>query len=155
MKHKTNSFFILLLTLVTLLFSIVACDKEQGEVSASVVETTEILVVIKIDETDGNATVLDALNTLEENGSLTFDSKKSQFGAYIVSVNGKVEISGLTEGYSWIVYTSDRTEGVANTEGKPLVWNETQHYSTIVGVSSLKVKAGEYYLLSFDGWSYP
>ena len=136
-----------------------SCEKDgksgNGEVVASVVSATETLVVIKIDEADGYATVLDALKSLEEAGELTFDSKESQYGAYIVSVNGKVEISELTEGFSWMVYTSDCTEGVANTEGEPLVWQEKNHYSVLLGVSFLKVKEGEYYLLNFEGWSYP
>lgn len=155
MKNKTSSLFTLLLAVIVLFFSFVACDKERGNVSANVVDATETLVVIKIDEVDGDVSVLDVLKVLEKENALTFDSKEGAFGAYIVSVNGKTEISGLTEGYSWLVYTSDRTDGVANTEGAPLIWNEQEYYLTVFGISSTQVRAGEYYLLSFDGWTYP
>lgn len=154
MKNKTSSLFTHLLTVIVLLFSFVACDKERGNVSANVVDATETLVVIKIDEVDGDVSVLDVLKVLEKKNALTFDSKEGAFGAYIVSVNGKTEISGLTEGYSWMVYTSDRTDGVANTEGEPLVVDGINYYSTLVGVSSISVKEGEYYLLSFESWSF-
>ena len=151
MKGKIKVVAVFLVVTALAVMSRFIFFNKESDVLAKVVFTSETCVAIQVLETDGEANLIDALQALENTGALSYESKDSQFGAYILSVNGKSEISG----YSWMVYTSDRTEGVANTEVEPLVVDGINYYSMLVGVSSISVKAGEYYLLNFEGWSYP
>ena len=48
---------------------LIACDKE-GSAKAEIISKTDTQVVIKVNETEGFATLLDAMNFLKEAGGI-------------------------------------------------------------------------------------
>ena len=106
MKRKIYSIVTLLLTLMISVFSLIACDK--GHVKAEIVSKTDTMVVIKVNEAEGFATLLDAMNYLKNEGELAFEIT----GGMVTSIEGKANPADWSA--CWMVYTSD-TE-MANAE---------------------------------------
>ena len=140
MKRKIYLFFTLLLTLVTVVYMLVACDKE-GSAKAEILSKTDTMVVIKVNETEGFATLLDAMNYLQDEGKLTFEFS----GGMVVSVEGKTNASDWSA--CWMLYTSDKE--MSNTEWGVVEYDEKSYASAILGAESLTVAVGEYYILSY------
>ena len=140
MKRKIYLFFTLLLTLVTAVCMFVACDKE-GSAKAEILSKTDTMVVIKVNETEGFATLLDAMNYLQDEGKLTFEFS----GGMIVSVEGKTNASDWSA--CWMLYTSDKE--MSNTEWGVVEYDGKSYASAILGAESLTVAVGEYYILSY------
>ena len=140
MKRKIYLFFTLLLTLVTAVCMLVACDK-QGSAKAEILSKTDTMVVIKVNETEGFATLLAAMNYLQDEGKLTFEFS----GGMIVSVEGKTNASDWSA--CWMLYTSDKE--MSNTEWGVVEYDGKSYASAILGAESLTVAVGEYYILSY------
>ncbi len=152
MKRKIYLFVGLLLAVVigVVSFSVL---KKNGETKAvSLEQVTQTLVVMKVTETEENATALSALTKLKNDGLIDFVAIDSQYGAYITSINGKEEISSGNSGYSWTLYTSD-TE-FSSTEFGTVEYNGVTYGQASLGASSLVVKKGHYYIWAYTQWSY-
>ena len=153
MKRKMKCILTLLIATVLCLFGFTACKKEMGETKALVLEcVTETMVVMKIVEAEENATALSALTKLKQDGEIAFVSVDGAYGAYITSINGKAEQSSGTSGYSWMLYTSDAEN--SSTEFGSVEYNGKTYGQASQGASSLVVKAEEYYIWSYEAWSY-
>ena len=141
MKRKFYSIVTLFLTVVMSVCMFAACDKE-GSAKAEVVSKTDTMVVIKVNETEGFATLLDAMTYLKEEGELSFTVS----GGMVSSVEGKENAADWSA--CWMLYTSD-TE-MSNKEWGTITYEGNTYGSAILGVESLQVSIGEYYLLSYD-----
>ena len=113
MKRKTTIFIFLFLTFICTAFCLFACGKSEGRVKASVVESSETLLVIRIDETDGQATLLDAMKYLQAEEKITFESQTGMYGEMLKSINGKA--NGVNDNPCWLSYTTDTDEAFSNT----------------------------------------
>ena len=139
MKRKMYALFTLLLTVIMSVCMLVACDK--GHAKAEIVSKSDTMVVIKVNETEGFATLLDAMNYLNDEGELTFEI----VGGMISSIEGKANPADFSS--CWMLFTSD--EDMSNVEWGTTTYNGNTYASAILGAESLTVSAGEYYLLEY------
>ena len=100
MKRKTYALFTLLLTVIMSVCMLVACNK-GGSAKAEIISKTDTMVVIKVNETEGFATLLDAMTYLKEEGELTFELT----GGMVSSIEGKANPADWSA--CWMLYTSD------------------------------------------------
>lgn len=141
MKRKIYLFVTFLLTLAISVFSLVACDKE-GSAKAEIVSKTDTMVVIKVNETEGFATLLDAMEYLKSEGELTFEITDGM----VSSIEGKANPADWSA--CWMLYTSDAE--MSNTEWGTVTYDGNTYGSAILGAESLEVSAGAYYVWSYD-----
>ena len=141
MKRKFYSIVTLLLTVVMSICMLIACDKE-GSAKAEIISKTDTQVVIKVNETEGFATLLDAMNFLKEAGELTFELT----GGMVSSIEGKA--NPVDWSACWMLYTSDAE--MSNTEWGTVSYEGNTYGSAILGAEGLTVSAGEYYIWSYD-----
>lgn len=141
MKRKIYAFFTLLLTVVMSVCMFVACDKE-GSAKAEIVSKSDTMVVIKINETEGFATLLDAMTYLKNEGELTFELT----GGMVSSIEGKENPTDWSA--CWMLYTSDSE--MSNTEWGTITYEGSTYGSAILGAESLTVSVGQYYVWSYD-----
>ena len=149
MKRKIQTLFLSLISAIFSLTCVVACQKSDGTYQAEVLESTESVVVIRVDETDGEATLYDIMCTLKENGKLDFVSENSAYGQSIVSINGVENPADWS--YYWASYTTDSQNG--SVEQKQVI-DGVEWYYAMAGISSLKVKAGCSYRFQYEKSSY-
>lgn len=150
MKRKYNVIFATVLLMFSLFFSLPACS-QSGETKVFLMENSDTMVVMKIQSTDGNATAFDALKSLHGEGKITFTYTVGEYGAMIESIGDKQNVSSPTEGYSWMLYTSDTEQ--SSTEFGSITYQGQTLGQAAVGASFLKVKEGEYYVWSYDYWN--
>lgn len=141
MKRKMYALFTLLLTVIMSVCMLVACDK-GGSAKAEIVSKTDTMVVIKINETEGFATLLDAMTYLKDEGELTFELT----GGMVSSIEGKANPADWSA--CWMIYTSD-TE-MSNAKWGTINYDGNVYASAIVGAEELQVSSGEYYVWSYD-----
>jgi hypothetical protein len=141
MKRKTYALFTLLLTVLTSVCMLVACNK-GGSAKAEIVSKTDTMVVIKVNETEGFATLLDAMTYLKEEGELEF----ALTGGMVSSIEGKANPADWSA--CWMLYTSDAE--MSNMGWGTITYEENTYGSAILGAESLEVSAGEYYIWSYD-----
>ena len=144
MKHKTRIFFALCLSLVCALCLFACGDTSNGEgkLVCRLVENTTARVVICVEETDGETTLLDCMEQLK--------ASETQFSYKLVSgmvtaINGVENPADFSK--CWMLYTSDAEManaawGTAEYDGKTLG-------SAVVGADALDVIAGGIYI-----WDY-
>ncbi len=151
MKRRLGVFLCGILTVVFALACFVSCKggEAKGVALESVTETT---VVMKVTEAEENATALDVLTKLKEEGKIQFESVSGLYGAYVTEINGKKETSEGTSGYSWMLYTSDAE--FSSTEFGSVEYDGKTYGQSSLGASALVVKEGEYYIWSYTYWSY-
>ena len=140
MKRKFYSLITIFLTLVISVCVMVACDK--GSAKAEVVSKSDTMVVIKVNETEGFATLLDAMNYLQGEGALTFELTSGM----VSSIEGKANPADWSA--CWMLYTSD--EEMSNKEWGTTTYEGNTYGSAILGAESLQVSAGQYYVWSYD-----
>ena len=140
MKRKMNSIVTLFLIFALSLCTLVACN-QQGSAKAEILSKTDTMVVIKVNETEGFATLLDAMTYLKDEGALNFEIS----GGMVTEIEGKANPADWSA--CWMLYTSD--EELSNTEWGTIEYESTMYASAIVGAESLTVSAGEYYI-----WAY-
>lgn len=144
---KIISVIIAVLT-VTLAFA--SCGEESSS-AAKLLESSDKLVVIEAKETGGS--LLDALNSLKEDGSLTFEGEDSEYGFYLNSVNGYTPDASANE--FWAIYTTlGEYEGVAysSAEYGTYDYNGKTCASASYGVSGLVMVEGEIYVLAVESY---
>ena len=145
----------LTLTLICILTALTACNNastQQPTINAEIELCTDELLVIKVTETTPNANAMDLLAKLQNEGKVNFESFDGGYGAYVTSINGVAEVANGNEGYSWMLYTSD--EELSSTEFGSLTYQGTVFGQAAVGASSLKLKAGEYYVWAYEHWAF-
>ena len=155
MKRKIYTFFTFLLTVVTFACFLVSCNK-GGETKAKLESSTAEQIVIKIEETDGEANAFDALKSLRNQDLISFDYTESTYGAYVTSINGKAEQvieSTMTsaKGYSWALYTSDTEYAYTDST---VTYGETVCGKSAMGASSVTVKKGAIYIWVYEYYEY-
>ncbi|MBQ8308520.1 MAG: DUF4430 domain-containing protein [Clostridia bacterium] len=136
MKRKMISFVTLLVMVIFSAFCLVACG--GGTAAAEVVETTDTLVVIRVEKTDEEATLFDVMEALQEDNALQFELS----GTMLKSLNGTENASDFSS--CWMLYTSDNAMG--NSEWGTYDYNGTSCLSAILGGDALTVSAGAYYV---------
>ena len=141
MKRKMYALFTLLLTVLTSVCMLVACNK-GGSAKAEIVSKNDTMVVIKVNETEGFATLLDAMTYLKEEGELEF----ALTGGMVSSIEGKANPADWS--VCWMLYTSDAE--MSNMGWGTITYEENTYGSAILGAESLEVSAGEYYIWSYD-----
>ena len=146
MKRQRYGIVTILLALSISLIAVVCMlvltfGKEDGSAKAEIVEKTENMVVIKVNETEGFATLLDAMNYLKNERELTFEI----VGGMISSIEGKSNPADFSS--CWMLFTSD--EEMSNAEWGTTTYNGNTYASAILGAESLTVSAGEYYVLEY------
>ena len=144
MKRKLYSFFTLVCALIFTACLFVCCQKEEGGVKATVAQTTENLVVIQVDEVDGEATLLSVMESLQEKGELQFVIS----GGMVTEINGKINATDFS--YCWMLYTSDAE--LSNDAWGTVSYEGKTYGSAIVGAETLTVSAGELYIWSYQGF---
>ena len=120
-----------------------ACNK-GGKVEATLLSATDTQVVIRVDKTDGNAVLLNAMETLQEKGELTFTLTDGM----VTALNG-VE-NDVDYNPCWMIYTSDSE--MESTEWGTVEYDGEILGSAIVGVENLTVIEGGIYLLYYQGF---
>ena len=140
MKRKILSFVSLVATLIVSLCTIVACKPaDRSGVKASVVSSTETIVLIQVDkvasETD---TLMDAMVVLKESGALDYIVS----GGMIQSINGKENKADWSA--CWMLYTSDSEMG--NAEWGTYEYDNVSYASAILGAELLLLTEGAFYL---------
>lgn len=141
MKRKMYALFTLFLTVAMSVCMLIACNKE-GSAKAEIVSKSDTMVVIKINETEGFATLLDAMTYLKDEGELTFELT----GSMVSSIEGKANPADWSA--CWMLYTSD-TE-MSNTEWGTITYEGNTYGSAILGAESLTVSPSQYYVWSYD-----
>ena len=136
MKRKIYLLLTFLLTLTMSVFAFVSC-KEEGEAKAEVVSKADIMVVIKVNETEGFATLLDAMTYLKNEGELNFEIT----GGMVSSIEGKANPADWSK--CWMLFTSDAE--MSNT-ALEISWKGETYGSAVVGAGALDVIAGATYV---------
>ena len=140
MKRKIEIIITFLLTLTVSVFVLVGC-KQEGQAKAQILSKTETMVVIQVNETQGFATLLDAMTYLQNEGELTFELS----GGMVSSIEGKSNPADWSA--CWMLYTSDAE--MSNAEWGTIDYDGKTYASAILGAESLEVSAGNYYILSY------
>ena len=130
MKRKLTTFITILLVLCISLFAITGCDGEKSDVKAQILSSTQTTVVIKITQTDGKATLLDAMEYLKEQNQLTYQKDAQNM---IKAING----SQAGANSFWALYTSDSE--MANAEWGTFDYQGQILGSAIFGANDLEV----------------
>ena len=141
MKRKFTSLISLILTAICAVCLFVSCNKE-GTAKAEIVSKNETTVVIKINETEGFATLLDAMTYLKEAGELNFELT----GGMVSSIEGKANPADWSA--CWMLYTSD--DELSNTEWGTTEYEGQTYASAAFGAEALQVAVGEYYIWSYQ-----
>ena len=143
MKCKISRFFYLLLifTLATCFFT--GCQK-NGEAKASVVKTSNDTVVIKVDEVNGDVTLLTVMQALKEGNQLDFNVENGM----VTKINGVKNVSDFST--CWMLYTSD-TE-LANSSWGTILYEDQVLGSAITGAKDLLVIEGALYVWNYKSF---
>lgn len=128
MKNRCLAWFMSLLSFCVVSFSLTACKKEVDPVIITVEHATE------------NQTLLSYMETLQEDGVLTFEIQNGM----ITKINGT---SNFGSSY-WMLYTTDNEN--ANTQLGSYTYNEQVLGSALYGAETLTVKNGETYVWSYE-----
>ena len=138
MKRKFISFISLLAAVILCVCCMVSCG---GKVKAIVLDNYEDLVAIKIVETDGKATLYDAMKELKKEDKIFFEADATG----MITKIGEVENG--TNSY-WMLYTTD--EEFSNAEWGTCTYAGQELKSAILGAAGLSVKADEIYVWQYQ-----
>ena len=141
MKRKTTS-FVALFFVLCLAVGFTACQQGSDEVAAEVLVYSENMLAIKVTETDGKATLMDAMNNLKEEGEIDFTLS----GGMVTAIHGVA--NDVDYNPCWMLYTSDNE--MANTQWGTVVYEENTLGSAVLGAETLIVAEGELYVWSYQ-----
>ena len=137
------SFISFLALLVLSVCCMESCGSDQ--VKATVVDHYDNLLAIKIDETDGKATLQDAMKNLQKADKIAYQTDATG----MITAIGGVENSANSY---WMLYTTDAE--FSNAEWGTCSYAGKELQSAILGAASLVVKAGEIYVWSYQTFSW-
>ena len=143
MKRKCISLISFMATLILTFCVLVGCAP-RGEVTGKIVETTDTLVVMQVEQTNGAATLFDLMAALQEEGEWSYTLS----GTMIQSINGKENPADYSS--CWMLYTSDTVMG--NTEWGTYEYQGVAYPSAIVGGDTLRVIEGAYYIWEYKSF---
>ena len=129
------------LTALPFLFICFSCG---GVVKCSLADVQEERVVVLVEETDGNATLLNCMEYLAEKEELDY----KLVGGMLTEINGKANAADFSR--CWMLYTSD--EDMANEQWGAVEYNGERLGSAIVGAEALVVEEGESYVWVYQGF---
>ena len=144
MKSAFKFFFTILFAVVASVSTLVGCQKDEGNAKAVVVECTADMLVIQVEDVEGEVVLLSVMQTLQEEEKLSFEI----VGGMITEINGKANAVDYSS--CWMLYTSDAE--LDNTEWGTLQYQGQTIGSAIVGADSLPVVAGAYYVWSYQSF---
>ena len=139
MKRKLHFFVSILATVILCVFCLTSCGGSD-KVKANVTESTENLLVLTVQETDGQATLLNAMEALQTQGKISFEISSGM----IVKIG---EVSNTASSY-WMLYTSD--EEMANTAWGIYEYEGKALGSAILGADALPVKEDAIYIWVYE-----
>ena len=148
MKRKTiYSFLTFVLALAFGLCAIACFGKDDsasnGTLRASVVQSEEGFVVIKVDSVEGEVTLVQVMDYLQDEGELSFVIGSD---GMVNEINGQVNNTVIWTPF-WYLYTSD--EEMSNTQWGTASYGDIVCGSAMFGAESLTVLSGAYYI-----WEY-
>ncbi|MBO5334837.1 MAG: hypothetical protein J6A87_02550 [Clostridia bacterium] len=128
------------------LFVFAACGTSNGagKTVANVIKE-ENMVIITIEEVDGEPTLLDVMNDLKDGGKLTFTVLAD---GMVASIEGKENAADWSA--VWMLYTSDSE--MVNAEWGTVEYNGESYGSAVVGANALGVLAGERYIWYYQSF---
>lgn len=112
-------------------------------------ESGERIVAVKASETNEQVSLFDVLLRLREEGEIEFTYSDSEYGAYILSVNGYTP--DVSKNEYWAVYTTlgeYKEVSYSSAEYGTYDYNGTACASASYGVSGLPMVEGNVYLLA-------
>lgn len=120
-----------------------SCKDSSASANATIVYSSETMVVIKVDEVSGNATLIHALDSVKGDN---FNYEIS--GGMITSVNGVQNKADWS--FSWMLYTNDAD--FSNTTWGTVTYNQMTFGSATLGAQDLPVASGFYYILNYTSF---
>ena len=117
-----------------------SCKDSSASANATIVYSSETMVVIKVDEVSGNATLIHAFDSVKGDN---FNYEIS--GGMITSVNGVQNTADWS--YCWMIYTNDAD--FSNSAWGFITHNGEEFGSAILGAESLPVTANCLYILNY------
>ncbi|MBE5747384.1 MAG: DUF4430 domain-containing protein [Clostridiales bacterium] len=133
--------FCLLFVLCTVGFT--SC-KKGGVATATILSKTDTQVVIQVNQTDGNAVLLNVMEDLQKKGELTFVVESGM----VTSINGVANDADFDP--CWMIYTSDSE--MASTAWGSVEYNGQTFGSAVVGAEALTVIQGGIYIWVYQGF---
>jgi hypothetical protein len=143
MKGKIYNLFYLLLIFILATCLFTGC-KENGTAKASVLKTSNDVVVIKVDEVNGDVTLLSVMQALKEESKIDFNVENGM----ITKINGVQNPSDFSA--CWMLFTSD-TE-LANSSWGTFLYEEQVLGSAITGAEELLVIEGAIYVWNYKSF---
>ena len=126
------------------LFALTGCFALKSTANATV-ETTDTVVAIAVIDSDDASTLLSLMNTLQEEGKLTFTADAT---GMVTSINGKSNAADWSA--CWMLFTSDSE--MSNAEWGTIEWKGETYGSAVVGASALCVEADETYVWVYQSF---
>ena len=142
MKKFKALCFTMILAILSLfvLASCDSCDDESAQVT--LVEKSQKLVVLKTTEVEGNFTLEEALDQLDDQGKIDVEEENGM----IVSIDGVA--NDASKSAYWMIYTSDTN--MANAEWGTIDYDGNTYGSAAMGAETLKVVDGGLYIIAYQ-----
>lgn len=148
MKKVLAIFFSFVMLAACLAFA--GCEsKEKTVLNTTLDESSASIVVITVTKTNEEKSLFDAMQAWKEEGALDFTYSTSEYGAYLLSVNGREPDAEKNE--FWAIYTSLTTYKdtvYSSTEYGSYEYEGSTLGSASYGVSGLPLVEGCVYVLT-------
>ncbi|MCX4313571.1 MAG: hypothetical protein OSJ83_06925 [Clostridia bacterium] len=138
---------VLIAMIMTIALSMLLCACGDVKVQVRLVKNDEKLVMIEALATGGS--LEDALNELKTKGELDYVGSQSEYGCYLISINGYVPDAAEHE--FWAIYTSlTEYDGVtySNEEFGTYDYAGETYVSAAYGISGMPLVSGYVYILA-------
>ena len=148
MKH-TLRFATFIVATITAFAGFVLSACGNNDADATLLESSETLVVIQASTTNGS--MQDAMAKFKEEGKLTYEGSESEYGFYLTSVNGYTPDASKNE--FWAVYTTLGEYGgvtYSSAEYGTYDYQGTPCASASYGISGLPMVEGYLYILTIS-----
>lgn len=149
MKHTLRFATFIVATITAFAAVLSACANNGNDADATLLESSETLVVIQANTTSGS--MQDAMSKFKEAGKLTYEGSESEYGFYLTSVNGYTPDASKNE--FWAVYTTlGEYKGVtySSAEYGTYDYQGTSCASASYGISGLPMVEGYLYILTIS-----
>ena len=148
MKH-TLRFATFIVATITAFAGFVLSACGGNDADATLLESSETLVVIQANTTSGS--MQDAMSKFKEEGKLTYEGSESEYGFYLTSVNGYTPDASKNE--FWAVYTTLGEYGgvsYSSAEYGTYDYKGTSCASASYGITGLPMVEGYLYILTIS-----
>ena len=148
MKH-TLRFATFIVATITAFAGFVLSACGNNDADATLLESSETLVVIQANTTNGS--MQDAMAKFKEEGKLTYEGSESEYGFYLTSVNGYTPDASKNE--FWAVYTTLGEYGgvsYSSAEYGTYDYKDTSCASASYGITGLPMVEGYLYILTIS-----